>query len=51
MQSEGLALVDKLKRASVKVDAHDYDGVTYEFFGMGLVVGKAKEAEDVAVKG
>jgi len=50
LQSEGLALADKLKGAGVKVDAHNYDGVTHEFFGMGLVIGKAKEAEDVAIK-
>ena len=34
----------------MQVDAVTYDGVTHEFFGMGLVVGKAKEAEDRAVK-
>ncbi|MDX7949609.1 hypothetical protein P7D22_00255 [Lichenihabitans sp. Uapishka_5] len=31
-------------------DAQDYAGVTHEFFGMGLVVGKAKQAEHLAVK-
>ena len=50
LRSEGRALADKLKQAGVQVDAHDYDGVTHEFFGMGLVVGKAKQAEDVAVQ-
>ena len=50
LQSEGMALADKLKQAGVQVDARNYDGVTHEFFGMGMVVGKAKEAEDVAVK-
>ena len=49
LQSDGLALVDKLKAAGVKVDARSFDGVTHEFFGMGLVVAKAKEAEDLAV--
>ena len=49
LQSEGQALAEKLKQAGVKVDAHNYDGVTHEFFGMGLVVAKAKQAEDVAV--
>ena len=32
------------------VDAQDYKGVTHEFFGMSLVVDKAKAAEDLAVK-
>ena len=50
LQSDGLALVDKLKAAGVQVDAKNYDGVTHEFFGMGLVVAKGKEAEDLAVK-
>ena len=34
----------------VEVAAEDYKGVTHEFFGMGLVVDKAKQAEDVAVR-
>lgn len=50
LQSEGQALADKLKKAGVDVEAVNYDGVTHEFFGMGLVVAKAKKAEDVAVK-
>ncbi|GGE09321.1 acetylhydrolase [Aureimonas endophytica] len=50
LQSEGLALTDKLKQAGVQVDAQNYDGVTHEFFGMGKVVAKAKQAEDVAIK-
>lgn len=50
LQSEGLALAEKLKTAGVQVDAKNYEGVAHEFFGMGLVVGKAKEAEEVAIK-
>ncbi|KAB0676734.1 alpha/beta hydrolase [Aureimonas leprariae] len=50
LQSEGKALADKLQQAGVQVDYQNYDGVTHEFFGMGKVVGKAKQAEDVAVK-
>ena len=34
----------------MQVDAANYDGVTHEFFGMGKVVAKAKQAEDLAVK-
>ena len=50
LNSEGQALAVKLKQAGVTVDAHDYKGVAHEFFGMGLVVTKAKDAETVAVK-
>ncbi|SER10928.1 Acetyl esterase/lipase [Faunimonas pinastri] len=50
LQSEDLALADKLKQAGVQVNLQNYDGVTHEFFGMGKVVAKAKQAEDVAVK-
>jgi acetyl esterase len=50
LQSEGKALADKLQQAGVQVDYRNYDGATHEFFGMGKVVGKAKQAEDVVVK-
>lgn len=50
LQSEGLMLGEKMKAAGVQVDARNYDGVTHEFFGMGLVVAKAKAAEEVAIK-
>ena len=50
LRSEGQALAEKLRAAGVSVNAQDYAGVTHEFFGMGLVVGKAKQAEDIAVK-
>ena len=50
LQSEGLALGEKLNAAGVQVGAHNYDGVTHEFFSMGMIVAKAKQAEDVAVK-
>ena len=50
LHDEGVALADKLKQAGVQVEAHDYKGVTHEFFGMGKVVGKARQAEEVAVQ-
>ena len=50
LQSEGQALAEKMKTAGVRVDYRNFDGVTHEFFGMGAVVGKAREAEDMAVK-
>jgi acetyl esterase len=49
--SEGKAYADKLKKDGVKVDYKEYTGVTHEFFGMGAVVPKAKEAEQFAADG
>ena len=46
--SEGKAYADKLKKDGVAVDYKEYSGVTHEFFGMGAVVPKAKEAEQYA---
>jgi acetyl esterase len=46
--SEGKAYADKLKKDGVKVDYKEYSGVTHEFFGMGAVVPKAKDAEQYA---
>ena len=46
--SEGKAYAEALKKAGVKVDYKLYNGVTHEFFGMGAVVPKAKDAEQYA---
>lgn len=46
--SEGKAYADRLKKDGVKVTYKEYKGVTHEFFGMGAVVPKAKEAEQFA---
>ena len=45
LMSEGKQYADMLKDAGVKVEYKNYDGVTHEFFGMGTVVDKAKDAE------
>jgi acetyl esterase len=47
--SEGKDYADRLKKDDVKVTYKEYKGVTHEFFGMGLVVGKAKDAQEFAV--
>ncbi len=44
LRSEGEALAEKLQNDGVAVSYRNYDGVTHEFFGMGAVVDKAKEA-------
>ena len=49
LRSDGDMLTDKLKAAGNNVTHKIYPGVTHEFFGMGAVVAKAKEAEGYAV--
>lgn len=51
LRSEGKALADRLKDAGAEVDYQNYEGVTHEFFGMGAVVDKAKEAQQQAADG
>ncbi len=46
--SQGQAYAAKLKRAGVPVQWRLYRGVTHEFFGMGAVVDKAKQANAFA---
>jgi acetyl esterase len=48
LHDDGVNLADKLKAAGVQTDLKEYAGVTHEFFGMGSVVAKAKDAEDYA---
>ena len=51
LRSEGKDLADRLQAAGVSVVYRNFDGVTHEFFGMGAVVDKAKEAVKVAAEG
>jgi acetyl esterase len=44
LRSEGEKLAKLLTQAGVRVNYKNYEGVTHEFFGMGAVVDKAKEA-------
>ena len=48
LRSEGEAYVKKLQDAGVDVRHQNYDGVAHEFFGMGAVVDKAKQAVQLA---
>ena len=41
-------LAEKLKAAGVPTSYKNYEGVTHEFFGMGVVVADAEAAEDLA---
>ena len=51
LRSEGKQLADRLKDAGAEVDYRNYDAVTHEFFGMGAVVEKAKQAQQQAGAG
>ena len=48
LRSEGEMLAEKLQAAGTPVMQRTFPGVTHEFFGMGGVVGQAKQAEDFA---
>jgi acetyl esterase len=50
LRSEGAAYAERLRAAGVPVAHRDYTGVTHEFFGMGAVVDKAREANAFAVQ-
>jgi acetyl esterase len=51
LRSEGEAYAERLKAAGVPVRTKNFEGVTHEFFGMGAVVDKAKEAVKFAAEG
>ena len=52
LRSEGEeVLAKRLKEAGSEVDWKIFDGMTHEFFGMGLVVGAAKSAEKMVAGG
>ena len=48
LRSDGELLAEKLRAAGVTTEQRTYDGVTHEFFGMGNVVDKAMQAEQMA---
>lgn len=48
LRSDGEKYAEKLRAAGTPVTVHHYDGVTHEFFGMGAVVDKAKQAQQTA---
>lgn len=51
LMSEGRAYADKLHKAEVRVRYKNYEGVAHEFFGMGAVLDKAKEAQAFVAEG
>lgn len=51
LRSEGQAYADRLREAGSAVKFTNYTNVTHEFFGMGAVVDKAKQAVGEAAAG
>ncbi len=50
LRSDGELLAQKMKAAGDKVDQKTFTGVTHEFFGMGAVVKKASDAEQMGIQ-
>ncbi len=50
LDSDGLFLTYKLQAQGVTVNRIEYGGTTHEFFGMGQVVARAKDAETFAAQ-
>ena len=48
LRSDGEMLARRIRAAGGEVQQKTYDGVTHEFFGMGKVVSKAMDAEQLA---
>jgi acetyl esterase len=51
LRTEGKMFADRLKAAGISVRYRNYQGVVHEFFGMGAVVDKAKDAVSFAADG
>jgi acetyl esterase len=51
LRDEGRAYAQRLQEAKIAVRATNYPNVTHEFFGMGAVVDKAKQAVQEAATG
>ena len=51
LQSEGKRYADRLLEDGVPVMYRNFEGVTHEFFGMGAVVGDAKQAVRLVAEG
>jgi acetyl esterase/lipase len=50
LRSDGAKLAYALRHDGVPVERRDFEGVVHEFFGMGAVVAKAREAVEYAGK-
>ena len=51
LRDDGKKYAAALEKAGVKVRYKNYEGVTHEFFGMGAVVDKSKDAVKYAAEG
>ncbi len=50
LRDEGKMLAERMKEQGVQVEYKDFPGVTHEFFGMGMVLPEATEAQALASK-
>lgn len=50
LRTEGEQLAERLRAAGVQTEQHTFPGVTHEFFGMGPVLSKAREAQAMAAQ-
>ncbi|MEP6978274.1 MAG: alpha/beta hydrolase [Thermoleophilia bacterium] len=50
LRDDGRRYAERLQQAGVDVEYRHYEGVTHEFFGMGAVIDKAKDAVETAAK-
>jgi len=48
LRTEGEQLAERFRQAGVPVEQRTFAGVTHEFFGMAAVLGKAREAQQMA---
>lgn len=48
LRSEGERLAQRFQQSGVRAEQRTFDGVTHEFFGMGAVLAKAREAQQMA---
>ncbi len=48
--SDGEELAQRMRAAGVQVEQRTFPGVTHEFFGMGVVIDQAREAQRMAVQ-
>lgn len=51
LRSEGEEYAERLHEAGIPVSYRNFDGVAHEFFGMGAVLDKARQAQQFAAEG
>ncbi|WP_297845395.1 alpha/beta hydrolase [Pseudomonas sp.] len=47
LHDEGLAYVAHLQEAGIKVELHDWEGMTHDFLRMGMIIDEAEDAQSI----